>query len=106
MWRHITGVKRPSETERRETAGSETGNVNVVEAKKKYCSFNEKWRISRDWLVYDNNVMFCQDCRLYTSDKSKTNSFVVGTNNMKIEAVKDHESSKSHVQAQATKKGS
>ncbi|KAJ8347373.1 hypothetical protein SKAU_G00287740 [Synaphobranchus kaupii] len=24
MWRHITGVKRPSETERREAAGSET----------------------------------------------------------------------------------
>ncbi|KAL0152128.1 hypothetical protein M9458_052559 [Cirrhinus mrigala] len=40
--------------------------------------------------------MFCQICREYTKEKNKTNSFVVGTSNFKIEAVKDHEKARSH----------
>ncbi len=31
------------------------------------------------------------------SEKAKSNPFVIGTKNIKLEAIKDHESSKSHL---------
>lgn len=57
-----------------------------------------KWLMGREWLVFDheNVVIFCQDCRMYAKEKNKTNNFVVGTNNFKVEALKDHESARSH----------
>ena len=60
--------------------------------------FNAKWLTGHEWLVFDhkNAAMFCKDCRMYTKEKNKTNNFVVGTNNFKVEAVKDHESARSH----------
>uniref|UniRef100_A0A1A8R1W9 Zinc finger protein 862 n=1 Tax=Nothobranchius pienaari TaxID=704102 RepID=A0A1A8R1W9_9TELE len=66
--------------------------------KAKRRNFNTKWQTGREWLVFDNEnaVMFCKICRVYTKEKNKTNSFVVGTNNFKIEAVKDHEKARSH----------
>lgn len=53
----------------------------------------------RDWLVYDvtTEEMYCQDCRTYGSEKAKSNPFVIGTKNLKLEAIKDHESSKKHL---------
>lgn len=42
--------------------------------------------------------MFCSVCRLHASDANKrTNSFSTGTKNLKLEAIKDHESSKCHI---------
>ncbi|CAL9685344.1 unnamed protein product [Knipowitschia caucasica] len=68
----------------------------ICETKRR--KFSCKWQTGRNWLVFDSNnsVMFCQICREYTKDKNKTNSFVVGTSNFKIEAVKDHEKARSH----------
>lgn len=42
--------------------------------------------------------MFCSVCRQHASEDAKTNSFIVGTKNLKLEAIKDHESSKCHIQ--------
>ena len=72
---------------------------------KKRRKFNCKWLTGREWLVYDheNSVMFCQDCRMYAKEKPKTNNFVVGTNNFKVEAVKDHEGARSHQESLRTK---
>ena len=74
-------------------------------SRKKRKEFNCKWLTGREWLVYDheNSVMFCQDCRMYAKEKHKTNNFVVGTNNFKVEAVKDHESARSHQESLRTK---
>ncbi len=63
-----------------------------------------KWTIGdngkvREWLIYDRSTdeMYCSDCRMYGSEKAKSNPLVIGTKNLKLEAIKDHESSKSHL---------
>ena len=79
--------------EKRQEAGDEN---NGCETKKR--KFNANWLTGREWLVFDheNVLMFCKDCRTYTKEKNKTNRFVVGTKHFKVEAVKDHESARSH----------
>ncbi|XP_032362926.1 zinc finger protein 862-like [Etheostoma spectabile] len=69
-----------------------------IDRETKKRKFNAKWVTGREWLVFDheNVVMFCQDCRTYAKEKNKMNNFVVGTKNFKVEAVKDHESARSH----------
>lgn len=61
----------------------------------------------RDWLVYDvtTEEMYCRDCRMYGSEKAKSNQFVIGTKNLKLEAIRDHESSKSHLHTISCKVG-
>ena len=82
----------------------------VISKKKR--SFNERWRTSdsgqhRDWLVFDgtSQTMFCALCRIHASDGHRSNSFVSGTQYLKLEAVKDHESSKSHLHVLKIAKG-
>ncbi len=41
---------------------------------------------------------------MYGSEKAKSNPFVIGTKNLKLEAIKDHESSKSHIHTISCKK--
>ena len=71
-----------------------------------------RWRTSdsgphRDWLVFDgtSQTMFCALCRKHASDGHRSNSFVSGTQNLKLEAVKGHESSKSHLHVMKIAKG-
>lgn len=42
---------------------------------------------------------------MYGSDKAKSNPFVIGTKKLKLEAIRDHESSKSHAQTVSCKVG-
>lgn len=84
-----------------QTSGGEKRNDardDDIDRETKKRKFNAKWVTGREWLVFDheNVVMFCQDCRTYAKEKNKMNNFVVGTKNFKIEAVKDHESARSH----------
>ncbi len=65
--------------------------------------FKENWKIDKagqpwSWLNYDptNHTMSCSLCHKHTKDKQKRNPFVVGTTNMKLESIKDHEKSKCH----------
>ncbi len=64
MWRHITGVKRPAETNNQQKDEDES-------KKSKRRRFNTKWTIGdndkiREWLIYDrSNVtdeMYCISC--------------------------------------------
>lgn len=62
--------------------------------------FEFNWRTAdggelHDWLVFDENSqsMFCSHYRQYALAGSKANSFIVGTKNLKLEAIKDHEAS-------------
>ncbi|XP_028439583.1 zinc finger protein 862-like [Perca flavescens] len=41
----------------------------------------------------------------HASEDAKTNSFIVGTKNLKLEAIKDHESSKCHIQVKKRAQG-
>ncbi len=58
MWRHITGVKRPAETNNQQKDEDES-------KKSKRRRFNMKWTIGdngkvREWLIYDrSNVTKC-----------------------------------------------
>ncbi|KAK9972415.1 hypothetical protein ABG768_025722, partial [Culter alburnus] len=105
MWRYIAGVKRSAEKTSQEEPVDK-------EAKVKKHFFKERWRKadngeSRDWLVYDETslTMFCSVCRQHASENAKTNSFIVGTKNLKLEAIKDHESSKCHIQVKKRAQG-
>ncbi len=105
MWRYIAGVKRSAEKTSQEEPVDK-------EAKVKKRFFKERWRKadngeSRDWLVYEETslTMFCSVCRQHASEDAKTNSFIVGTKNLKLEAIKDHESSKCHIQVKKTAQG-
>jgi hypothetical protein len=69
-------------------------------AKKKYDKesrerkFFPQWTKDRSWLAYEEykQLMFCNWCRNHLVDRV----FVKGTNKFKLDAVKQHESSKPH----------
>lgn len=68
----------------------------------------EKWTVaSSDWLVFDesNQSMFCSTCWQHAPSSGEANSFVEGTNNLNLEAVKDHESSKCHKEVKCVLQG-
>ena len=77
----------------------------AYEQERRQRKWNEKWRIDdhnvkRDWLEYDDERehMFCKDCRKYsTSDFQKKGPFVIGTENFKLESIKEDEKSQSHL---------
>lgn len=95
MWRHIPGVRRPAA----ESAVINEQLQTEGEVKKTKRYFSNKWRIDdqgkpREWLSYlpDDQSMHCTYCRTYASAENVNNSFVRGTSNLKLEAIKDHES--------------
>ena len=63
--------------------------------------FLHSWTINREWLCYENGMMYCKTCREENTQQSKSNppksnTFIAGSTNFKLEAVKDHELSKAH----------
>lgn len=97
MWRWLGGSECGGE--KRAKAGGDVVESEVT-VKKKQRTFNPKWLGGREWLVFDTerDIMYCSDCRIYTKEKNRTNHFVIGTRNFKVETVKDHESSQSHLE--------
>lgn len=89
----MTGVSKPSAS----TSSNVDSDVDVD--RRAMRQFNEKWRLGRNWLVYSktSNTMHCEDCRKYGNEKVKALSFVAGTSNFKVEAIKDHETSNAHL---------
>ncbi|XP_071142824.1 zinc finger protein 862-like [Mytilus edulis] len=65
------------------------------EINKRERKFQVQWQDKRPWLSFNKaeNNMFCISCRTEKVDSA----FANGTNNFKIEAVKQHEASKSHL---------
>ena len=67
-------------------------------------TFLNSWKVNREWLQYEEGFMFCNICRQYREyEPSKAisgkNTFIAGSKNFKLEAVKDHEISKFHRKA-------
>ena len=62
--------------------------------------FKQEWKVGRPWLVYEKGLMFCSICRegkLITAKGSeKTNAFIAGTDNIKLETIKLHEGTRQH----------
>ena len=51
----------------------------------------------RKWLEYDVEKIFCVDCKQYaTGEAQKKGPFVLGTQNFKLESIKQHEKSQGH----------
>ena len=101
MWRYFNGVeeppaKRTKSTEEKRQQGRE------YEQQKRKRSWNEKWLLGdgnkrREWLKFDGEEMYCDDCRKYaTGDAKKKSPFVIGTQHFKLESIKYHEQSQGH----------
>ena len=105
MWRHIPGVKPPQTKRMNKEVGDDQEEEHTAKRSNVTIRrFKENWKIDeagrpRSWLTYDptNHTMSCSLCRKYAKDKQKQNPFVVGTTNMKLESIKDHEKSKCHI---------
>ena len=71
-------------------------------------AFKQEWKVGRPWLVYEKGIMFCSICReakLITAKRSeKTNAFIAGTDNIKLETIKLHEGTRQHQNASKEKK--
>jgi hypothetical protein len=68
------------------------------EKEKRKRDFYPKWKDDHTWLDYssEENLMYCIPCRKY----EKEGRFVTGTNNFRVDAIKQHESSKCHICSQ------
>jgi hypothetical protein len=81
-------LKRPASADERQVAKKK------YEKESRKRKFLPQWTKDRSWLAYKEykKLMFCNWCRNH-----KVNSvFVKGTNKFKLDAVKQHESSKPH----------
>lgn len=119
MWRHIPGVAPPSKVRKTgdnrqqanvdqltlasntETTGPATPTTVSVTSVGSARKFSQRWYTTdsgqpREWLKFEGGVMFCIPCRAKATDKRKSNSFVIGSSVMKLEAIKSHETSKCH----------
>ena len=74
------------------------------EENRKTRKFNEKWKQTYDWLIYDSdkNIMQCSVCLNHNGQGSKftnlkgQNKFLEGCCNFKLSTIVDHETSAVH----------
>ena len=104
MWRCLSNVEPPRKK-------AKSGENQLAERFKQYDKqtrqrkFQSAWKKDdqgreREWLVFDDEMesMFCSACRTFAkTDQDKKVPFVVGTNKFKLENIKAHELSKSHI---------
>ena len=104
MWRYLSNVEPPRKK-------AKSGENQSAERFKQYDKqtrqrkFQSAWKKDdqgqeREWLVFDDEMesMFCSACRTFAqADQDKKGPFVVGTNKFKLENIKAHELSKSHI---------
>lgn len=93
----IPGLKyRDSAQPAKKATQKQSSGVNSKQQyEKKRCrKFQSQWQVDRPWLVYDvlSDVMFCEWCK----KEAVQSSFTTGSNHFRLDAVKDHESSKWH----------
>ena len=67
--------------------------------KKAKRTFNENWRKGRPWLLYENGLMFCTDCR--NGDSKYSSQYTTGCESMKLDSINRHENSTNHKKRQA-----
>ena len=87
------------------SASASVEDLGQSKSKKKIVirAFKQEWKVGRPWLVYEKGLMFCSICRegkLITAKGSeKTNAFIAGTDNIKLETIKLHEGTRQHKNA-------
>ena len=106
MWRYLkTNSEPPGKKQKTDTKRDADRKY---EETKRERSFQEHWRVGREWLAFDGKTMKCTLCVTYPrNEKDKKSSFYVGTASMKIENIKSHEATASHawsVPCEANKK--
>ena len=83
--------------ERKKDNKSEGKSININKI------FHPSWKIDRDWLAYENGLMYCSSCRSNADSQTKLTgcstesqkTFMKGTSNLKLDAIKTYELSKS-----------
>ena len=98
---YLNGVQEPPAKKAKSTEEKrQQGRSHEQEKRKR--SWNEKWLLGdgnkkREWLKFDGEEMYCDDCRKYaTGDAKKKSPFVIGTQNFKLESIKHREQSQGH----------
>ena len=92
------------------SASASVEDLGQSKSKKKIVirAFKQEWKVGRPWLVYEKGLMFCSICRegkLITAKGSeKTNAFIAGTDDIKLETIKLHEGTRQHQNASKDKK--
>ncbi|XP_060554316.1 zinc finger protein 862-like [Ruditapes philippinarum] len=97
MWRFLDGVSEPKK--KRLSADDKKKYFNEYEKNKRSRSFLLDWKKERPWLENTENGMKCSYCNEYESKRQSL--FVQGCKSYKIETIKLHEQSKSHLKCQA-----
>ena len=102
MWRYWEGVKEPPVKKPRQSDEEKRQLSREYEQECRKRRWNNKWLVGegnkrREWLEYDGEKMFCVDCKQYaTGEAQKKGPFVLGTQNFKLESIKEHEKSQGH----------
>ncbi|XP_060553485.1 zinc finger protein 862-like [Ruditapes philippinarum] len=97
MWRFLDGVSEPKK--KKLSADDKRKYFNEYEKNKRSRSFLLDWKKERPWLENTENGMKCSYCNEYESKRQSL--FVQGCKSYKIETIKLHEQSKSHLKCQA-----
>ena len=91
---------KPPPSKKPKTEEEKKVSAREYEIERRKRRWNEKWRTesNREWLQYDveRDLMFCHDCRIHASEE-KRGPFVVGTQNFKLESIREHEKSQAHM---------
>ena len=104
MWRYLSNGEPP----RKKAKSGENQSAKrfrQYDKQTRQRKFQSAWKKDdqgreREWLVFDDEMesMFCSACRFFAkTDQDKKGPFVVGTNKFKLENIKAHELSKSHI---------
>ena len=105
MWRFIAGASPSAKVQRTSKQEETTAKTAATASQRKCCSRKlvADNGEPRQWLKYVDGTMYCEVCRNIVKDKRWNNSFVVVTQVMKLEAIKDHETSNCHKDCMAIK---
>lgn len=92
--KYVEGAK-PGKRQKTTPTSEEKKNSKQNYELKRERKFQKQWLINRSWLRFDDsqNQMFCTSCETNNVDSA----FTKGTSNFKLEAIRQHESSKTHV---------
>lgn len=99
MWNFLKGVQPPK---RKQTPEEKKVQDQKYESKRRKRLFQEEWKRDRPWLrvetTNDTQLMFCDFC-IAAGIHSDKNVFLKGCSNLKLNTIKYHEGSNSHLLA-------
>ena len=73
-----------------------------ADEKKEKRTFKPMWTVGRPWLTFDGKAMFCSICKsqaLKSQKGKKQWTFITGCTNLRVETIRDHETSATHTLA-------